>query len=175
MSHITAGDADADRLANYVMGRFGEPAYIRRARGVEDAHAVLLERYRKRRTDLLREVHRAFSAVRPLLRKLSPELATIEQAVGPTDPAASAWRLRPALRQLTAAVQRFNAAWAAFLSTLDLSDVNARRDGYNRYYLLEKECALRSARLAEIGFRPLPPLTTADLAAVFPPLPLPRC
>ena len=33
-----------------------------------------------------------------------------------------------------------------FLPTVDLTAVNKARDGYNRYYLLEKECAMRSPR-----------------------------
>jgi hypothetical protein len=57
---------------------------------------------------------------------------------------------------------------------VDLSQVNALRDGYNRYYVLEKECASRSPRTARHGFRPLPPLTADDLAALLPPLPVPR-
>ena len=58
------------------------------------------------------------------------------------------------------------------LLTVDLARVNQLRDGYNRYYVLEKECAVRSPKVARQGFRPLPPLTTADLAAELPPLTL---
>ena len=57
---------------------------------------------------------------------------------------------------------------------MDLSAVNELRKGYNRYYVLEKECAVRSARIARQGFAPLPPLTTGDLVAQFPLLPVPR-
>ena len=51
--------------------------------------------------------------------------------------------------------------------------VNELREGYNRFYVLEKEIALRSAHLARQGFRPLAPATTVELAAVLPLLPVP--
>jgi hypothetical protein len=49
-----------------------------------------------------------------------------------------------------------------------LGEVNRLRAGYNQYYVLEKECMVRSANIAREGFRPLPPATTADLLALFP-------
>ncbi|HVS34068.1 MAG TPA: hypothetical protein VMS17_00705, partial [Gemmataceae bacterium] len=55
---------------------------------------------------------------------------------------------------------------------VDVHRVNDLRDGYNRYYLLEKECALRSPRLARQGYRPLAPLTVQELEALMPPLPM---
>jgi hypothetical protein len=55
-----------------------------------------------------------------------------------------------------------------------LGPLNELRDGYNRYYLLEKECAIRSVALARRGFTPLPPLTLDDLAVLLPPLPVPQ-
>lgn len=68
---------------------------------------------------------------------------------------------------------RFNTAWGQFLRELDLTAVNALRDSYNCYYVLEKEIALRSTALARRGFQPLPTLTTADLEAALPMLPVP--
>jgi hypothetical protein len=52
--------------------------------------------------------------------------------------------------------------------------VNEARDGYNRYYVLEKECAIRSALLARRGFCRLEPFTLEQLAALVPELPVPR-
>jgi hypothetical protein len=75
------------------------------------------------------------------------------------------------LREFDGAPGRFNAVWAEFLGGLDLRPINALRDGYNRYYLLEKECVVRSVRVAGMGFQPMAMLTVADLAALFPPLP----
>jgi hypothetical protein len=61
-----------------------------------------------------------------------------------------------------------------FLANVDLTAVNELREGYNRYYVLEKECAVRSARIARQGFTPLPPLTHDELMSQFPLLPVPR-
>ena len=41
------------------------------------------------------------------------------------------------------------------MPSIDLTHVNKLRDGYNRYYVLEKECALRNVRLAALGFDPV--------------------
>jgi len=135
---VMSASSNTEFLAKYVLGRFGEPAFARRARAIEDAYEALLAKCRRRREDLLRHVRRAQIASRP--------------------------------REIAATVRRFNFAWARFLQALDLSPINNLRAGYNRYYVLEKECALHSAKLAEVGFRPLPPLTHAELAALFPPL-----
>ena len=90
------------------------------------------------------------------------------------EPATSPGALRQALRELHESITRFNRRWRAFLASLDLRPINALRDGYNRYYLLEKECALRSPRLARQGYRPLDPATLAELEALVPLLPMPR-
>jgi hypothetical protein len=106
-------------------------------------------------------------------------LEALEEALqprlrAPVEPARSARAVRRALRELVASLERFNRRWREFLPTVDLGRVNELREGYNRYYLLEKECALRSPALARQGFRPLPPLTLADLEALLPPLPVPQ-
>jgi hypothetical protein len=71
-------------------------------------------------------------------------------------------------------LQRFNRRWQEFLPTVDLTRVNDLRAGYNRYYVLEKECAVRSAALARRGFTPLEPFTTDQLFALMPLLPVPQ-
>ena len=60
------------------------------------------------------------------------------------------------------------------LGQVDVAEVNRLRDGYNRWYVLEKECAVRSHAVARQGFVPLPPLTSAELAEHLPLLPVPR-
>jgi len=52
--------------------------------------------------------------------------------------------------------------------------VNEAREGYNRYYLLEKECAMRSARLARQGFKRLTPFTLDELMRMLPDLSIPK-
>jgi hypothetical protein len=78
------------------------------------------------------------------------------------------------VRELAESLERFNRRWLEFLRGVDVGPVNELRDGYNRYYLLEKECALRSPRLARQGFTRLEPLTVAELTALLPPLPVPQ-
>jgi hypothetical protein len=92
----------------------------------------------------------------------------------PVEPTFSKRQLRRALRELIPALERFNQRWRAFLPTVDLVLVNQLREGYNRYYLLEKECAVRSVVVARQGFTPLKPMTLDDLTALLPPLLVPQ-
>jgi hypothetical protein len=178
-----------DRLAGYVLARYGEPPYARRARAAEEAYDTLLEQCRRRREELLADVRRLlgrlrppagdWAALRPWLADAAQvgaleELAAAVPAPAEASAPVGARHRRRALRALAGAVARFNAAWGEFLHGLDLSGVNALRDGYNRYYVLEKEMALRSPVLARRGFLPLPELTVDDLAALLPPLPVPQ-
>ncbi len=70
--------------------------------------------------------------------------------------------------------QPFNARWARLLGELKLDGVNQAIEHYNRYYLIEKECVMGSARLAARHFVPRPLITPEILVADFPPLPVPR-
>lgn len=54
-----------------------------------------------------------------------------------------------------------------------LTEVNRRRDEYNRWYVLEKECFVGSPCIARQGFRPLEMVTVEDLARWLPMLPAP--
>jgi hypothetical protein len=94
---------------------------------------------------------------------------TLRLGIAPTS---SVRKLRRAVAELNESIELFNSRWQGFLATVDLTQVNSLRDGYNRYYLLEKECAMRSPRLARQGFRPIAPLTTDELGLVLPLLPL---
>jgi len=71
-------------------------------------------------------------------------------------------------------LETFNRRWFDFLPTVDLTAVNEARDGYNRYYLLEKECAMRSPRLARQGFERLECFTIGELMTMLPILPIPK-
>jgi hypothetical protein len=83
-------------------------------------------------------------------------------------------KLRRALGVLASDIEAFNRRWTAYLPTVDFAAVNQQRADYNRYYVLEKECAVRSLMVARHGFQPLAPLTTADLFEALPILPVPR-
>jgi hypothetical protein len=183
------GRDDDRKVFQYVQARYDAPAYVRRARQVQAALDELLESLRLRRADWLKlvggrlgQLHALagdWSALRPWLRD-EGELAKLHQLQNDLAPRASevpttsARRLRWALRELTESVEQFNRRWQAFLPTVDLTQVNRLREGYNRYYVLEKECAVRSVRLARQGFQRLDPLTPAQLAEWLPPLPVPQ-
>lgn len=86
---------------------------------------------------------------------------------------ASARRQRTVARDLVAALTRFNRRWEHFLDGLNLEAVNRMIDQYNRYYVLEKECSLGSAKLAARHFVPKARLTRDGLLALYPLLPTP--
>ena len=67
--------------------------------------------------------------------------------------------------------ERFNKRWRAWLPEVDLGPVNKRRQAFNEFYVLEKECAVRSAQVARAGFEPVPMATIDDLWKLFPELP----
>jgi hypothetical protein len=73
------------------------------------------------------------------------------------------WPLKGSLKRLRQMGLHLNEAWAKHLATLDLGPLNRARELYNRWYILEKECAMRSARLAAGGFEMLPMATVKDL------------
>ncbi len=82
------------------------------------------------------------------------------------------WPLRRSIRRLARMVEDLNEAWAKHLHAQDLEAVNRAREQYNRWYLLEKECAMRSTRLAAGGFKPFARVEANDLFQLFPPLPV---
>lgn len=178
------------RLFQQVVAQYGAPAFIRRARQVEEALEYLLTQCRQVRDRWLVQVRIRLETLRLLAgdwQVLEPLLANADQVqllaalqadLQPKlririEPTTSQRKLRAALHRLIDSLERFERRWQEYLPTVDLSAVNAARDGYNRYYILEKECALRSPRLARLGFEPQPPLTHADLARLLPPLPVP--
>ena len=98
-----------------------------------------------------------------------------------TAAALPAWAPRPApprrrrtvARDLVASVDRFNRRWVRLVESLRLDSVNRQVEHYNRYYVLEKECVIGSARLAARHFTPRPLVTPALLLADHPTLPTP--
>lgn len=178
------GHDDERRSAMFVVAQFDAPAYMRRAKRVESAFTDLIDRLRIRRDELLKGVRLhlrllldlagSVDAVRPNLSDehfkafsgLIADFGLTERE--PTG--ASIRRLRRALRELGVSVARFNRRWLACVAEADLSAVNAERDGYNRWYLLEKECAVGVIRSRQ-GFTPLEPVTHEDVLRELRPLP----
>ncbi len=187
MEEVRISTDDAAAVFNQVTSRFDAPAYVRRARRVQQALDDILGRCRKQRAEwlmmtrlrvgTLRALAGGWESLRPYLtgeglaelERLHDELQP--QLRLPVERDETPRVLRAALAELRESVSRFNGRWEKFLRGIDLGPVNAEREAYNRYYVLEKECALRNAVVARHGFQPLPPLTTADLLTLLPPLP----
>lgn len=178
---LGAVDAEIKEL----LGLFDVPAFARRGQDLEYALARLRLRSRHRRQEMLDMVRlrlRQWAAAAPgpdagpayfagSIARLWP-LAGADQPRWATRPA-TRWGLRAIARDLLASVERFNRRWAEYLDRIDLAPINQQVDHYNRYYLLEKECSLGSARLAARHFVPKDRVTLDDLRAEFPPLPVP--
>ncbi|MBY0527576.1 MAG: hypothetical protein K2R98_29535 [Gemmataceae bacterium] len=198
MNSKDAGEEDAavareedHVLFNQFAAHFDAPAYVRRAQRVEEGFALLVERCRIWRDEHLEMVRVRLALLHALAGEwevLNPCLADGDQLrvlkslhadlkprlQHPIAATTSERTLKRALRELIESIERFNQRWREFLRTLDLGPLNALRDGYNRYYLLEKECAVRSPRVARQGFRRLEPLTLAELETLLPVLGVPR-
>ncbi len=169
---------DAVRL---LLGRYDVPAYVRRGLRVEAAIRDFFADATRLYRELLEPV---LACARALARQLPgpdalachfPEpgeqhlIQSLYRTLLPTAP----WRgssathahrsAHAAAERLRAALVRFNRRWQAQVAELDYAAVNREIDGYNRYYLIEKECALRSRKLAARGFRPLERITPATV------------
>ncbi len=182
---------DGSHTVKEFMAQFDAPAYVRRARRVDEEWEGLLAQCRRQREEWLPMVRVRLATLHGLAgrwERLLPLLADEEEVESlrklhdelrpelrlPVPRTESVWALRRALAELAESLERFNRRWWGYLGTVNLTAVNAARDGYNRWYVLEKECALRSARLARQGFQPLAPLTLDAVIAALPLLPVPR-
>jgi len=185
------GRNDDNRVVQRVLGHYDAPAFIRRARRVQEALDLVLVRCRQQRDQWLMMPRLRLGMLRALAgdwHRLQPWLADEDQFVVLQDleneltprlrvriePTPSGRKLQRHLRALRESLETFNRRWLDFLLNVDLTPVNEAREGYNRYYLLEKECAMRSPRLARQGFHPLQPMTVDELRTRLPLLPIPR-
>lgn len=171
---------------NELMGLFDAPAFARRGQDVEYVLRTLHARCRTKRDELLEMVHVrlrqwAGASTGPddgadVLHGSIESLWPMSGAAAPqwAGAPASTRRRRAIVGDLVASVERFNARWRRFLEELDFTTVNAMIADYNEFYLLEKECALGSARLARVGFRPLEPVSVESLLVDHPALPVPE-
>jgi hypothetical protein len=185
------GCEDYRHGVNRFVAHYDAPAYVRRARRVEDALDSLVGQCRRRREEWLNLVRIRLGQLHALASDwtfLAPLVADADQVLVlkdlhaelkprlrvPVNSTSSVRVLRRALGELRDSIERFNHRWQEFLRKVDLTPVNEARDGYNRYYVLEKECAVRSPRLARQGFRRLEPMTLDELTALVPPLRVPQ-
>jgi hypothetical protein len=183
---------DSTPLGNFeaeireLLGLFDVPAFARRGQDLEYALVRLRSRLRSQRSTLLDMVRlrlRQWAAASSgpeadfrIFAEPIDRLWPLTDAGPPkwAERSASTWKLRSIARDLIASVERFNRRWVDHLDKVNLDPVNKMVDDYNRYYLLEKECSLGSARLAARNFEPKVRVTIDEIRAEFPPLPVPR-
>lgn len=179
------GSQDERQIFQRMTSYFDGPAFIRRIKRVEEAYRVLLEFLQNRRAEnlemarlrvgqlvalagdiealrLLLVSESDLRLVRELHQELQPKLRL------PLEPTRSERTLRGAIGELNESIEAFNRRWRKLIEELDLTFLNNLREGYNRHYLLEKECALGSSPVARLGFQRLEPLTPAHLFEKFP-------
>lgn len=175
-----------DPEINQLLGLFDVPAFARRGLELEYAINRLHERCQRERASRCEMIrvrlrqwagattgpdcwHEVFTA--PI-----DGLWALSEAEPPawTEQLASLRRRREIGRDLIASVARFNARWERYLHELKLDHVNRAIDSYNRYYMLEKECVIGSARLAARHFVTRPSVTRESLLEVYPALPVPE-
>jgi hypothetical protein len=188
---LILGREDDNRVAKQLQARFDAPAFVRRAQRVQEALDQLIAVCRRQRDQWLAVPRIRLAVSKGLAGKwerLNPwlwngdqvdVLRNLDNELRPrlrsrVEPTSSAPKLRRALDALKESLEYFNRRWLAYLPSVNLTQVNELREGYNRYYLLEKECAMRSPRLARQGFRRLEPLTIRDLLLLLPPLAVPQ-
>jgi hypothetical protein len=183
--------SDTDpKVFQQILSQYGGPAFVRRGREVQLAFDAQVEACRGKREKWLEWVRLPLGT----LFALAGSAAALEEFLDNSNqlqglkklmddlqpqlrlpPAASTSRgvLRRAFAEVRGAIERFNERWHTFIAELDLQEVNEIRDRYNRFYLLEEECALGSGRLARHGFQRLNPLRPEDFLNIFPLLPMP--
>ena len=189
--HPRPPEDDDQQIIQKMLGYYDAPAFVRRVKRLEDAERIMHEHLAAKRLENLAMVRlrigqlRALAGDWPALRPLLGDdaalavLGSLHAELQPVlrlalDPTRSVYVLRGALGDLVYAMGVFNQRWQKYLIEFDLTMINELRDGYNRNYLIEKECAMRNSGVARLGLQRLAPLSTADLLQRFPLLPLPR-
>lgn len=181
---------DEARAAMRLFAAAEVPAYLRRAWAVEQAAQDLAADCRRRSELLTAELRRRLADLALAVKGwadleshlVEGQYQLIEAAAKALDLGARfggladwpPWWLRRQLRKVVAHARRYNQEWPAVVEKLDLSAANTARERFNDYYIIEKECALKSSAVARQGFVPLPPLTREDVLRWFPVLEMPR-
>ena len=181
-----AGNSDAEADVKELLGLFDVPAFARRGQELEFAVRRLHDRCRAAREtmlDMVRMRLRQWSTAvsGPSAWKLffGRSIEPLWQLSGAEPPrwgtqAASIRQQQLIASHLEKSVVRFNRRWTHYLGRLNLDPTNQLIDQYNRYYVLEKECAMGSWRLALRHFSPVPLLTTEKFLQDHPCLPVPE-
>ncbi len=169
---------------------FDTPAYMQRAQAVEGAWNALQAKCRRQQTEWLTIPTMRLGKLHGLLggdwsrfnifeAKDAHALSTLFETWQPklrssVSPATNQHETVRAAEALISSLQKFNDRWSAFVEQLDFTEVNQVRQGYNDYYVLEKECVVISPQVAQWGFEPLEPVAQAAIWELFPLVPVPQ-
>jgi hypothetical protein len=176
---------NVDTEIKELLGLFDVPAFARRGQDVDYALIRLRSRSSRQRTTMLEMVRLRLRQWAAAATGPAADLAVFGDSIAPLWPladaepprwavrAASSWRLRSIAKDVIASIERFNRRWSEHLAGLDLNPINRQVDNYNRYYVLEKECSLGSAKLAARNFVPKSHVSLDDLLSELPLLPVP--
>jgi hypothetical protein len=179
-------NSDIETEVKELMGLFDLPAFARRGQDLEIMLRRTHDRCRRVRVEFLDMVHLRLRQWSRAVTGPDAWFGVFTESIEPLWAHAQAeppvWAKTPApprrrrliAGDLIAAVLRFNRRWRAFLDRLNLEPTNALIDQYNRYYVLEKECIMGSARLAARHFQPVTQLTPLTLLNDYPLLPVPE-
>jgi hypothetical protein len=183
---LPAQSSDIETEVKELMGLFDLPAFARRGHDLEATLGRLHLRCRAARRQYLEMVHlrlRQWSAAaagpeswRGIFTSSVEPLWSLAEAEPPRWGLADApqKRRKAIARDLVAAIERFNRRWRQFIAQINLEPTNFAIEQYNRYYVLEKECVVGSARLAARHFTPVPVLTALMLLEEHGDLPVPE-
>jgi hypothetical protein len=174
-----------DSEVKELLGLFDLPAFARRGQDLEHSIERIHTRCRVQREEMLemvrlrlRQWSRAGDGPDSWRGVFTAPIDGLWELTGSEPPR---WADRPAslrqqnsiARDLIASIERFNDRWRRFVESLNLGPANKVIDQYNKYYVLEKECVMGSARLAARHFTPIHRLSTESLMEVYPTLPVP--
>ena len=175
-----------DPSINELIGLFDAPAFARRGQELEDTLSrldVTCKRERKERLEPVRSALRGWEDVTDQPSGWVDHFtAPIEDLWPSTLAEPPRWALRAAratkrqaaARTIVTCIQRFNQIWSLYLESIPLDRINHTIQQYNRWYMLEKECALGSARLASQMFTPRTLITLDRLRDQYPELRIPH-
>jgi len=171
-------------LGEQVRSAFDVPAYVRRALQLEEAQRDLERRLDRLWFDRLRPIAcdvknliACFASAGELdewlgeSRRAPWAMVSAAAASHPdyeklfVDRSLFAPSRHRRYRMLCERIRSFNEGWPSAVATIDLGPVNRQVEAFNRWYPLERECAMRHAWHALDDFRPRPLWRHCDLEA----------
>lgn len=164
-----------ERLAEVLA--MGVPAFVRRAQRLEEETRRMFDEVGRERSSRLQVIFpeaRRVEASRIAGAELPPAVTEALDILR-TDAgyarrtAPPARNLDRTLRKLARRLSLFNRRWIEYVMSLRLARIHRVQRDYNKYYVLERECALR--RAPPLPFRPVRLLRHEEILQRFPPLP----